>query len=89
MRLGVAAPAGRGVPMVAKVMIQFAEHVSADRVAGMVSSIAAYGNVVDGGSPKEFVVEIFRVSHLPGLKTRLMEWERYGFLTYAEPPISN
>jgi len=74
--------------MVAKIMIQFAEHISADRVPAMISSIAAYGHVVDGGSPREFVVEIFRASHLPGLKIRLMEWERYGFLTYAEPPIS-
>jgi hypothetical protein len=75
--------------MVVKVTVQFAEHISPDRVAGMVSGIAAYGNVVDGGSPRELVVDVFRATHLPGLKTQLMEWERYGFLTYAELPISN
>jgi hypothetical protein len=48
--------------MVVKVTVQFAEHISPDRVAGMVSGIAAYGNVVDGGSPRELVVDVFRAT---------------------------
>jgi hypothetical protein len=47
-----------------------------------VSGIAAYGNVSDGASDREFRVEVFRPSKLPKLTTRLHEWERYGFLRW-------
>jgi hypothetical protein len=39
--------------------VTFAEHISAERIGGMVSTIAAYGNVSDGASGHEFRVEIF------------------------------
>ena len=66
-------------------LVTFGEHISADRIAGMVSSIDAYGNVSDKGSGHEFTVEVFRPSKVAKLKTRLGEWERFGFLRWREP----
>ena len=50
----------------------------------MVSGIAAFGNVLDGEAPREFIVDVFRSSKLPDLRTKLLSWERYGFLTWAD-----
>jgi hypothetical protein len=72
-----------------RVDVVFAEHMSSKRVRDMVSSIAAYGNVLDGGTPREFIVDVFRPSKLPELKKQLLSWERYGFLTWTERPNSN
>jgi hypothetical protein len=64
--------------------VEFGEHISADRVASMVSSMAAYGNVFDGHSQRAFVVEVFRRSKLPGLQRQLLSWENHGFLRWSE-----
>jgi hypothetical protein len=31
-------------------------------------------------------VEVFRPSKLPSLSNQLVEWDRYGFLRWAEAP---
>ncbi len=51
----------------------------------MVSGMAAYGNVWAGASDREFSVEVFRASKLKGLERQLLEWERYGFLSWTAP----
>jgi hypothetical protein len=66
--------------------IQFGLHVPADRVAGMVSGIAAYGNIT-AEADRKYSVEVLRASRLPSLRKRLVNWDRYGFLTWEE--ISN
>ena len=66
--------------------VSFGVHVSLDRVAGMVSGIAAYGNVTPQ-SDRAFSVEVFRASKLPNLKSELAQLEQYGFLIWEE--ISN
>jgi hypothetical protein len=66
-----------------RLLVKFAEHIALDRIAGMVSSIAAYGNVFPGGSDRDFAVEVFRPSNLSPLKKRLLEWERYGTLRWS------
>ncbi|MEO6338468.1 MAG: hypothetical protein ABIO39_00395 [Caulobacteraceae bacterium] len=75
--------------MSAHLTVKFAKHISLERVAGMASSIAAYGNVWPGATDREFSVEVFRVAKLPRLKQRLAEWEPHGFLTWAEVENSN
>jgi hypothetical protein len=64
----------------------FGDHVNLNRVQSMVSSIAAYGNVHEGENQREFRVEVFRPSKLPSLSNQLVEWDRYGFLRWAEAP---
>ena len=66
--------------------VSFATHIPEAQVASLISSIAAYGNVLDGRGPREFRIEVFRASKTPQLLKSLMEWERYGFLTYQLPP---
>ena len=74
----------------AKLVVEFCEHVSVDSVASMVSGIAAYGNVYEGSSGREFAIEVFRVSKLPDLKRKLLNWEHYGFIRWSEDSkISN
>jgi hypothetical protein len=68
----------------AKLSVEFGEHISLDRISSMVSTIAAYGNVYQGASGREFAVELFRVSKLPRLKRQLTDWERYGFIRWSE-----
>jgi len=53
------------------ISVSFAEHVASAQVASIVSGIAAYGNVLDGETPKEFLVEVFRPSKVAKLMTRL------------------
>ena len=64
--------------------IAFGDHVDLNRVQSMVSSIAAYGNVFEGKTQRAFRVDVFRLSKLSGLKGRLVEWGRYGFLHWTE-----
>ena len=64
--------------------ITFGDHVDLNAVQSMVSSIAAYGNVYEGENPRTFRVEVFPPSKLPGVKERLVEWDRYGFLHWVE-----
>jgi hypothetical protein len=45
-----------------KILVTFNEHVFADQVTSMTSSIAAYGNVFRGGSDHQLIVEVFRLS---------------------------
>jgi len=71
------------------ISVSFARHVAEREISSMVSAIAAYGNVRDGSSEGEFLVEVFRPSKRAGLMTRLMEWERHGFLTYASGASSD
>ena len=65
------------------IKVSFARHIPDRQIDSIVSSIAAYGNVHEDATSGEFLVEVFRLSKRPALLTRLMEWERYGFLTYA------
>jgi hypothetical protein len=67
-----------------KLVVTFNEHVASNRVASMTSSIAAYGNVLQGSSEREFVVEVFRVSKEPSLRERLAQWEAHGYLRWVE-----
>lgn len=64
--------------------VTFAEHIPSDRIAGMVSGIAAYGNVESVADGRIFSVEVFRRSNLPGLKEQLLRWEQYGFLRWKQ-----
>jgi hypothetical protein len=64
--------------------ITFGDHVDLNGVQGMVSSIAAYGNICESENQRAFRVEIFRLSKLPNLKEKLVEWDRYGFLHWVE-----
>ena len=66
------------------IIITFAEHLPADRVAGMVGGIAAYGNVDSTDNPHQFTVRVFRAGKLPRLKKQLQSWETYGFLRWQE-----
>jgi hypothetical protein len=43
-----------------KIIVTFNEHIPSGQVADMVSSIAAYGNVLDGSYDRRFTVEVFR-----------------------------
>jgi hypothetical protein len=70
--------------MSAFLAVSFGIHVSLDRVSSMVSSIAAYGNVTAGDSERDFSIEVFRASKLPGLKAQLASWEQYGFLKWTD-----
>jgi hypothetical protein len=64
--------------------ITFGEHIAANRVSSMISSIAAYGNVFQGTDARSFRCEVFRASKLPNLKLRLVDWDKYGFLCWRE-----
>lgn len=67
------------------ISVTFAEHVSPDSVAGIVSSIAAFGNVLNGSPPgRGYTVEVFRQSKAPNLRSELNKWEQYGFLQWAQ-----
>ena len=66
------------------IAVQFGEHVSAGSVASMRAGLNAHGVVLAAAQPRQFLVEVFRATKLPGLLVQLMEWERYGFLTYEE-----
>jgi hypothetical protein len=70
--------------MRATLSVTFNEHISSERVRDMVSGIAAYGNVFPGTTSRDFLVEVFRASNLPGLKKRLAELERHGFLHWTD-----
>jgi hypothetical protein len=67
-----------------QLLIKFAEHLPLDKVAGMVSGIAAYGNVEQSNDARTLVVSIFRPSKLQGLKDQLASWEHHGFLRWTE-----
>ena len=66
----------------AHLIVEFPEHTAADRIASIVTGIAAYGDVRGGTNALEFRVTVFRLSKLPGLKQRLTEWENYGFVRW-------
>ena len=81
-RLGMGWRKATGGRVSASLIIRFAVHVSLDRMAGIVSDIAAYGNVSPGASDREFSVEVFRSSKLAPLKRRLEVLERNGSLSW-------
>jgi hypothetical protein len=66
-----------------KLSVEFSEHISVDRIAGMVSGLAAYGNVFPGPSNRVYTIEIFRRSKLPRLKRQLAQWEQNGYLCWS------
>ena len=68
----------------AELVVHFAEHLPESQVAGLVSGIAAYGDVVPDQGTHSFKVTVFRQSKLPRLKEQLVEWERYGFLRWQD-----
>jgi hypothetical protein len=63
--------------------VTFNDHIGLDRVAGMVGTMMAYGNVLRRASDRNFSIEIFRRSKLPKLKDQLVQWERHGFLSWS------
>ena len=67
-----------------EVLVKFAEHIPAESIAGMVSGMAAYGNVDADSDGLSFTVRVFRESKLPRLKEQLLNWERYGFLRWTQ-----
>jgi hypothetical protein len=70
------------------IFVDFAEHVALDRVAGMVSGIAACGNVDRVAGQRRFSVHVFRLSKWNALTSQLAKCERNGFLHWrltAEP----
>ena len=66
------------------IRVEFAEHLPPKDVAGMVSGLAAYGNVDSKDNERTYVVKVFRESKLPQLKRQLTDWERYGFMRWEE-----
>jgi hypothetical protein len=64
--------------------VRFGDHVSIAQAGGMASQIAAYGDVTAGEEPREYLIEVFRLSKLPSLKEQLTKWETYGFLRWRE-----
>jgi hypothetical protein len=74
------------MPSVAEneIFVEFARHIPSDQIAGMVSGIAAYGNVDAAPDGIAFTVQVFRASKLPHLKEQLLNWERYGFLRWTQ-----
>lgn len=63
-------------------LVAFPEHMQQSRIDGLLSGIAAYGNVGEGGQPRTYRVSVFRASKLPQLAEQLTTWERHGFLTW-------
>ena len=67
-----------------EIQVEFAMRIPSDRIAGMVSGIAVYGNVDAAPDGVTFTVQVFRASKLPQLKEQLLNWERYGFLRWKQ-----
>ena len=63
-------------------LVAFPEHMPHSRIDGLVSGIAAYGNVAEDGQPRTYRVSVFRASKLPPLTEQLTAWERHGFLSW-------
>ncbi len=62
--------------------ITFSQHVPQDKIASMVSGIAAYGNGTADSSDRIFIIEVFRLSKLPKLQKELHALEKYSFLRW-------
>jgi len=62
--------------------VTFSQHIPQDKIASMVSGIAAYGNVTADSSDRIFIVEVFRLSKFPKLQKKLHDLEQYGFLRW-------
>jgi hypothetical protein len=61
---------------------RFGVHIPTASMDSMKSGMAAYGNVKNGPTERELVVEIYRTSKLPQLKEQLTKWETFGFLQW-------
>jgi hypothetical protein len=68
----------------AKFSIEFGEHISSGAMGRMVSIIAAYGNVSQGTSDREFRIEVFRTAKLAKLERQLTHFERRGDIRWSE-----
>jgi hypothetical protein len=64
--------------------IVFGEHIAMERIASMISGIAAYGNVTAGAAKGIYEVEVFRLSKMPGLQKKLHDLEKYGVLRWEQ-----
>ncbi len=51
--------------------VAFAEHIKAARIDSMVTHLQACGNVRADDTGRNFVIEVYRRSKLPGLKAQL------------------
>ena len=68
-----------------KIYVTFAEHMPDFEIAGMVSSMAAYGDVFPhSGERRHFVVEVFRASKAPRLRELLAGWNARGSIQWSE-----
>jgi hypothetical protein len=66
--------------------IVFAEHIGADRIASLISSIAAYGDVILGKEAHTYEVSMWRRSKLQDLKEQLVSWEQRGIHVWHDQP---
>ncbi len=65
-----------------EIVFHFPEHMTESEMAGLITGIAAYGNVAPGSRDRSYVVSVFRASKFPKLKELLDHNERYGFLRW-------
>jgi hypothetical protein len=72
--------------MSATFTVIFAEHLPPAKVASMSGQLEPYGMVSGGSSGRDFSVEVFRRSKIPGLQTQSTKWEVHGFLRWSEQP---
>lgn len=63
-------------------ILEFGLHVTESSITSMVSAIGSYGNVTTTNQSRQYEIEVFRESHVPKLKQRLLEWDKYGFLKW-------
>ena len=68
--------------LMARARVVFGEHMLAARIADMCSTMTAYGIVHDGSSGRDYIVEVFRPSNLPGLEETLIRRDINGFLRW-------
>lgn len=66
--------------MTTTIKVIFGEHIKAENIASMLSTLQAYGNVSEGDNARAYAVEVRRASSLDYLQGQLMKWELHGFL---------
>lgn len=64
--------------------VLFAEHLGPDRIASLVSAIAAYGDVFPGPKAHVYQVTVWRKSHIRKLQEHLVSLEKRGVLRWQD-----
>lgn len=65
-------------------VVTFNEQVPLEGVASMITGMAASGIVHPGSSDRQYIIEVFRLSNVPSLESKLTQWDLYGFLRWTE-----